>query len=79
MWRITVAWEPTISTLIQNCFAKCSFGIEDATEDDQHNNILMELQYHLDCPSNYDESLNADQLVPTGNKQKCPSQQAHGA
>jgi hypothetical protein len=67
MRGIAVAWESITSTVIQNCFSKCSFGIEDAvvTEDDQDNSDWVELQGHVDCPSNFDEFLNVDQLIPT--------------
>jgi hypothetical protein len=67
MRGIAVAWESITSTVIHNCFSKCGFGIEDAvvTEDDQDNSNWVELQGHVDCPSNFDEFLNVDQLIPT--------------
>jgi hypothetical protein len=67
MWGIAVAWQSITSTVIQNCFAECSFGIEDAVvteEDDQGSSDWVELQGHADCPSNSDEFLNVDQLIP---------------
>jgi hypothetical protein len=61
-------WESITSIVIQNCFSKCGFGIEDAVvteEDDQNNSDWVELQGHIDCPSNFDEFLNMDHLIPT--------------
>jgi hypothetical protein len=68
MRGITVAWDSITSTVIQNCFSKCGFGIEDAvvtTEDDQDNSNWVELQGQVDFPSNFDEFLNVDQMIPT--------------
>jgi hypothetical protein len=68
MRGIAVARKSITSTVIQNCFSKCDFGIEDAIvteEDDQDNSDWVELQGHVDCPSNFDEFLNVDQLIPT--------------
>jgi hypothetical protein len=45
-FEVAVAWKPITSIVIQNCFAKCGFGIEDAVvteEDDQANNDWVEL------------------------------------
>jgi hypothetical protein len=56
MRGIAVAWESVTSTVIQKCFSKCGFGIEDAVvteEDDQDNSGRVELQGHVDCPSNF--------------------------
>jgi hypothetical protein len=58
MQGIAVAWESVTSTVIQNYFSKCGFGIEDAVvtqEDDQDNSNWVKLQSHADCPSNSDE------------------------
>jgi hypothetical protein len=68
MQGIAVAWESITSTVIQNCFSKYGFGIEDAVvaeEDDQDNSDWVELQGHVDFPSNFDEFLNVNQLIPT--------------
>jgi hypothetical protein len=68
MWGIAVAWESIRFTVIQNCFAKYSFSIEDAViteEDDQDNSNWVVLQGHVDCPRNFNEFLNVDQLIPT--------------
>jgi hypothetical protein len=46
MRGIAVAWEFITFTVIQNCFSKCGFGIEDAVvteEDDQDNSDWVEL------------------------------------
>jgi hypothetical protein len=63
-----LAGKVQLFTVIQNCFSKCGFGIEDAVvteEDDQGNSDWVELQGLVDCPSNFDEFLNVDQLIPT--------------
>jgi hypothetical protein len=47
-------WESITSTVIQNCFSKCGFGIEDAVvteEDDQDNSDWVELQGHVIAPA----------------------------
>jgi hypothetical protein len=57
MRGIAVAWESITTTVVQNCFSKCGFGIKDAvvTEEDDHDNSdWVELQGHADCPSNFD-------------------------
>jgi hypothetical protein len=51
MWAIAIAWESITSAVIQNCFAKCGFGIEDAVvteEVDQDNSDWVELQGPVD-------------------------------
>jgi hypothetical protein len=75
MQGIAVAWESITSTVIQNCFSTCGFGIKDAVteEDDQDNSDLVELQGHVDCPSNFDEFLHVDQLIPTTEDQTTTS------
>jgi hypothetical protein len=48
--------------------SKCGFGIKDAVvteKDDQDNSDWVKLQGHVDCPSNFDEFLNVNQLIPT--------------
>jgi hypothetical protein len=58
MRGIAVVWESIISTVIQNCFSKCGLGIKDTVvteEDDQDNSDWVELQGHVDFPSNFDE------------------------
>lgn len=81
-WNVTdvmqgiVAWESNTSTATHKCFSKCSFGIEDAvvTEDDQDNSNWVEMQGHVQCPSNFHEFLNADQLMLTTKEHSATSQ-----
>jgi hypothetical protein len=58
MQGIAVARESITSTVTQNCFVKCGFGIKYAIiteEDDQDNSDWVELQGYVDCPSNFDD------------------------
>jgi hypothetical protein len=67
MRGVAAEWE-SITSVIQNCFTECGFGIEDAVgteEDDQDNSDWVELQGHVDCPSTSDKYLNVDQLILT--------------
>jgi hypothetical protein len=60
MQGIAIAWESITSTVIQNYFSKYGFGIKNAVvteKDDKDNSDWVELQGHVDCPSNYDEFL----------------------
>jgi hypothetical protein len=54
---VAVAWESITSSVIQNCFINCGFGIEDAVgnEDVQDNSDWVELHGPVDCPSTFDE------------------------
>lgn len=66
---VAVAWESITSTVIQNCFLKCSFGSADTVqigEEQQDNNEWVELQ---ECLNSFDDFINVDNLVSTFDEQ----------
>jgi hypothetical protein len=77
---VAVTLEFITSSVIQNCFTECSFGIQDAVgteEDNQDSSDWVELQSHVDYPSIFDDFLNVDQFIQT-TEDLCEISSSHG-
>jgi hypothetical protein len=66
-YSVAMSWESIMPVVIKNWFAKYGAGTlsKVSNEEAEENDEWVELQGHLDCPSNFDEFLNVYKSIPT--------------
>jgi hypothetical protein len=68
-YSVAMSWESVIPVVIKNLFAKYGVGPlrKARNEEAEENDEWVELQGHMDCPSNFDEYINVYKSIPTTN------------